>query len=140
MKTKSNISGHIIRSAAYAMFLAVAFIAATSGFQSPNAWDKSASATGAYDRMAKSPSQPRAFSFVERVVFQRAIEDVYWRHRIWPRNGGENPNPKPSLDEVMSQAQLQKKVEGYLRDSSSLENHWQRPITDEQLQAEMDRM
>ena len=137
MKTKSKISGYIIRSAVYAVFLSVAFIAASSAFHSPNAWDKSASATGAYDRMAKSPSQPRAFSFAERVLFQRAIEDVYWRHRIWPK---ENPDPKPSLDAVMSQAQLEKKVEGYLRNSQTLEDYWQRPITAEQLQAEMDRM
>jgi len=137
MKTKSKTSGHIIRSAAYAVFLWVAFIAASSAFQSPNAWHKSASATGAYDRMAKSPSQLRAFSFAERVLYQRAIEDVYWRHRIWPK---ENSDPKPSLAAVMSQAQLQKKVEGYLRDSLVLEDYWHRPITAEQLQAEMERM
>jgi hypothetical protein len=137
MKTKSNISGHIIRGAASAVFLSVAFIALSSAVNSPNAWDKSASATGGYDRMAKSSSQPRAFSFAERVVFQRAIEDVYWRHRIWPK---ENPAPKPSLDAVMSQAQLENKVADYLRDSLALEDYWQRPITAEQLQAEMDRM
>ena len=137
MKTKSNISGYIIRSGAWAVFLSVAFIALTSAFNSPNTWDKFASATGGYGRMAKSPSQPRAFSFVERVVFQRAIEDVYWRHRIWPK---ENADPKPSLDAVMSQAQLENKVAGYLRDSLVLQDYWQRPITAEQLQAEMDRM
>jgi hypothetical protein len=140
MKRNSKIGGYFIRSAAWAVFLSVAFIALTSAFNSPNAWDKSASATGAYDRMAKSPSQPRTFSFVDRVVYQRAIEDVYWRHRIWPRNGGENFDPKPSLDAVMSLAQLENKVEGYLRNSLVLEDYWQRPITAEQLQAEMDRM
>ena len=88
MKTKSKISGHIIRSAAWAVFLSVAFIAASSAFDSPNKWYKSAVATGGYGSTAKSPSQPRAFSFAERVAFQRAIEDVYWRHRIWPRNAG----------------------------------------------------
>ena len=56
------------------------------------------------------------------------------------RNGGENPDPKPSLDAVMSQAQLENKVAGYLHDSLVLEDYWQRPITAEQLQAEMDRM
>ena len=137
MKTKNRISGYMIRSAAYAVFLSVAFIAITSGFNSLNTWDKSASATGGYDRMAKSPSQPRTFSFLDRVAFQRAIEDVYWRHRIWPK---ENPDPKPSLDAVMSQAQLENKVAGYLRDSLVLEDYWQRPITAEQLQAEMERM
>ena len=40
----------------------------------------------------------------------------------------------------MSQAQLEKKVADYLRSSRALEDYWQRPITAEQLQAEMDRM
>ena len=81
--------------------------------------------------------QQRTLTFAERVAYQRAIEEVYWRHRIWPK---ERPEPKPSLDAVMSQAQLQKKVADYLRDSQALEDYWQRPITAEQLQAEMDRM
>src|SRR6266508_6992542 len=76
-------------------------------------------------------------SFSERVAYQHAIEDVYWRHRIWPK---DRPDPKPSLDAVMSQAQLKKKVTDYLRKSQALEDHWQRPITAEQLQAEMERM
>ena len=79
----------------------------------------------------------RMLTFAERVAYQRAIEDVYWRHRIWP---AERPDPKPSLDAVMSQAQLEKKVADYLRNSQTLEDYWQRPITAEQLQAEMDRM
>ena len=137
MKTKSKISGHIIRGVVYAVFLSVALIAASWAFDSPNKSYKPAVATGGYDSTAKSPSQPRAFSFAERVAYQRAIEDVYWRHRIWPK---DNPNPKPSLDAVMFQAQLQKKVEGYLRDSLMLQERWQKPITAAQLQAEMDRM
>src|SRR4051812_37786622 len=28
----------------------------------------------------------RTLSFAERVAYQRAIEDVYWRHRIWPKD------------------------------------------------------
>jgi len=79
----------------------------------------------------------RTLTFEERVAYQRAIEDVYWRHRIWPE---ERPDPKPSLDAVMNQAQLEKKVSDYLRNSRALENYWQRPITADQLQTEMDRM
>ena len=79
----------------------------------------------------------RTLTIAERVAYQHAIEDVHWRHRIWPK---ERPDPKPSLDAVMSQAQLEKKVTDYLRKSQALEDHWQRPITAEQLQAEMDRM
>src|SRR5437867_508360 len=81
-----------------------------------------------------------ALTFAERVAYQRAIEEVYWRHRIWPRGGGERPDPKPSLDAVMSQAQLEKKVADYLRNSQALEDYWQRPITPDQLQAEMERI
>src|ERR1043166_3767945 len=83
------------------------------------------------------PENPRTLTFAQRVSYQRAIEEVYWRHRIWPK---ENPNPKPSLDAVMSQSQLDHKVAGYLRKSQALEDNSQHPITSEQLQAEMDRM
>jgi hypothetical protein len=62
---------------------------------------------------------------------------VYWRHRIWPKN---RPDRKPSLDAVMSQATIEQKVQDYLRNSELLEQDWQKPITPEQLQAEMDRM
>ena len=41
---------------------------------------------------------------------------------------------------MTSQAQLEKKVEDYLRNSQALADYWQRPLTAEQLQAEMDRM
>src|SRR6266536_892 len=86
---------------------------------------------------APSNASPGTLTFEERVAYQRAIEDVYWRHRIWPK---DRPDPKPSLDAVMSQAQLEKKVADYLHNSQALEDYWQRPITAEQLQAEMDRM
>src|SRR5580704_6669316 len=79
----------------------------------------------------------RTLTFAERVAYQRAIEHVYWRHRIWPK---ANAAPKPPLDKVMSQAQIEKKVKDYLRDSQALEDYWQRPLTPEQLQAEMERM
>jgi N-acetylneuraminic acid mutarotase len=135
-KTKSEVSGHIIRGGAYAVFLSVVFVALSSASNSPNKWQRSAGTTGVYDTTGKTSSQPRAFSFAERVAYQRAIEDVYWHHRIWPK---QNPDPKPSLDAVMSQAQLENKVTNYLRDSLALEDYGQ-PITAEQLQAETNRM
>jgi hypothetical protein len=75
----------------------------------------------------------RTLTFAERVAYQRAIEDVYWRHRIWPKG---RPDPKPSLDAVMSQAQLEKKVTDYLRNSQALEES----LTTVQLQTEMERL
>jgi hypothetical protein len=85
----------------------------------------------------RQPRWQRTLMFAERVAYQRAIEEAYWRHRIWPK---ERKDPKPSLDAVMSQAQLEKKVTDYLRNSQALTDYWQRPITAGQLQAEMDRM
>jgi hypothetical protein len=93
-------------------------------------------ATYATARVA-APSQSRQLFFEDRVAYQRAIEEVYWRHRIWPK---ERPDRKPSLDGVMSQAEIEKKVTEYLRNSQALEDYWQGPITADQLQAEMERM
>src|ERR1044072_7910748 len=59
----------------------------------------------------------RNLTFEERVSYQRAIEEVYWRHRIWPK---DRKDLKPSLDAVMSQAQLEKKVAAYLRKPHAL--------------------
>src|SRR6185503_15343017 len=92
---------------------------------------------GVFPPRSSSTLSQRTLTFAERVAYQRAIEDVYWRHRIWPK---DRPDPKPSLDAVMSQAQIEKKVEDYLRDSQALEDYWQRPITPDQLQAEMERI
>ena len=55
---------------------------------------------------APSNAAQRSLTFEERVSYQRAIEDAYWRHRIWPK---ENSSPKPSLDAVMSQRKLRRK-------------------------------
>jgi hypothetical protein len=89
-----------------------------------------------------SPEAPAKVSrttltFAESVAYQRAIEEVYWRHRIWPK---ENARPKPPLDALISQARLEKKVEGYLRKSQFVADHRGRPVTASELQAEMDRM
>ena len=120
MKRKSKIRGFILRSVEATLLSCLVLVALSfSG------------------KAAGSSSQGRTLSFAERVAYQRAIEEVYWRHRIWPKQGSD---AKPSLDAVMSQAQLEKKVADYLRKSQALEDYWQRPLTAEQLQAEMDRM
>src|SRR6266436_1915286 len=120
-----------------------------SGFSSPRAFMALLLCTAAAGSMltgtmlaffrpeapAKVPN--RTLTFADRVAYQRAIEEVYWRHRIWPK---ERPDPKPSLDEIIPPTQLEKKVMDSLRNSQALENYWQRPLTAEQLQAEMERM
>lgn len=88
-------------------------------------------------RSAGNPALPgRTLTFAQRVMYQRAIEEVYWSHRTWPQ---ERRYAKPPLAAVISQRQLEQKVEKYLRQSRELQDY-RRPITAGQLQAEMDRM
>jgi hypothetical protein len=91
-------------------------------FSSPNAPEKASS---------------RRLTFTERAAYQRKIEEVRWRHRIWTK---ENPNPKPPLEAVISQRQIEQKVKDYLRKSQLIAGQRGRPITASELQAEMERM
>gem|GEM_PF-3273452 len=97
------------------------------------------------DCVEKSPNTLRAVShptvagltFAERVAYQYAIEDIYWRHRIWPK---DNPQPKPPLEAVIRPGQLEKKVEDYLSKSQAVADKRGWAISASDLQAEMDRM
>ena len=123
MKTKNKISGYIARSAVAGVLFFSMIVGITSAFNCSNG-----SATSSWRlvlpgslelekfaagriRRGGAPMQPRRLSFADRVAYQRSIEEVYWRHRIWPK---ERPDPKPSLDSVMSNTQLEKKVTDYL--------------------------
>jgi len=74
---------------------------------------------------------------IERMAREQAVQEVYWRHRIWPK---ENPGTKPPLGAVLSTKQLQAKAEDALRLTNALEKFWHMSIDGEQLQAEMDRI
>ena len=136
MKTKSKLSAYILRGSTAALLFSCVIVALCSAINLP---EQPLKAPAPQDNAAfgANAHQSRSLSFADRVAYQRAIEEVYWRHRIWPER---TSGPKPSLDAVMSQAQIEKKVEDYLRNSQALEDYWQRPITAEQLQAEMERM
>ncbi len=82
-------------------------------------------------------AETRVLSLEERVAAQRAIEQVYWSHRVWRE---ENPGPNPDLSAVLSDAMIRDRVEDYLRKSKALEKWWQQPITSGRLQAELDQM
>jgi Putative metal-binding motif len=86
--------------------------------------------------VAGEPRQ-QSLSFEDRVSAQRAIEQVFWNHRIWPK---ENPGPKPPLSAIMPDEVIRATVEEYLKKSNALETLWERPITAAQLQAELNRM
>jgi hypothetical protein len=148
LKTKSKISAHILRGALAGLFLLFVIVALSSAInltnhppKIPAPQNNSALGVNAQESAASVAASAmrrnRALTFAERVAYQRAIEEVYWQHRIWPKT---NAGPKPPLDKVMSQTEIEKKVEDYLRDSQALEHYWQRPITPDQLQAEMERI
>jgi hypothetical protein len=126
-----------IRNVSAALLFLGCLVTLTSAFNLPNRSPDLSSRLVSLSTAAKPAQQRTALTLADRVAYQRAIEEVYWRHRIWPK---ERPDLKPSLDEVMPRSQLEKKVEDYLRNSQALEDYWQKPISAEQLQAEMERM
>ena len=132
LKTNNKIRAYILRGSTGALLLSCMLVALCLAINLPGQAPK---AIPPHDGAFFGAS--RTLSFAERVAYQTAIEDVYWRHRIWPK---ERHDPKPLLNAVMSQAQLERKVENYLRNSQMLEDHWQRPLSADQLQVEMERM
>src|SRR5512147_3265427 len=76
-------------------------------------------------------------SLEERIAARRAVEDVLWRHRIWP---SDNAEPKPPLSAVLPDAEIRARVLDDLRKSQALASLWHRPVTAAMLQAELDRM
>ena len=126
-----------IRSAAAALLFLGCLVTLTSAFNLPNRSTNPSPRLVSLSTAAKPVQHRTILTLADRVAYQRAIEEVYWRHRIWPK---ERPDPKPSLDQVMPPVQLEKKVEEYLRNSEALEDYWKEPLSAEQLQAEMERM
>jgi N-acetylneuraminic acid mutarotase len=115
-----------------ARFLCAAAIACVLGIEIPTL-----GLVSPVNPEAPAKASRRTLTFRERVAYQRVIEEVYWRHRIWLK---DNPQPKPPLDAVISREQLEKKVEDYLRKSQLVAHQRGRPITASELQTEMDRM
>ena len=72
-----------------------------------------------------------------RVADRRTIEEVYWRHRIWP---SANPGPKPPLAAVLTTSLIRNRVEDDLLKRAALVRFWERALSATQIQAEIDRM
>jgi len=139
-RTNVSIKAHILRSA-FLLLFTLAVCAIPFSLAQRNGVKNTARGENEHES-ASSAAAPadqtnRTLTFADRVKYQRAIEEIYWQHRIWPAT---NTSPKPSLDEIMSQAQIEEKVKDYLRDSRALEDYRQSPITPGELQAEMERI
>src|SRR6266436_4742051 len=125
MGTNGKISAYILRSSAAMLLVSCVIVALSSVINLPNhppkvpapendaAFGVNGQESAASAAASAIPGN-RTLTFADRVAYQRAIEEVYWRHRIWPK---ERPDPKPPLDKVVSQTEIEKKVEDYLRHS-----------------------
>ena len=76
-----------------------------------------------------------ALSLNERLAYQRALDSLTWQHTLFP-----SQSDKPLLAAVIPSELSQRKVEDSLRQSNALAALWSRPLTPEQLQAEMQRI
>ena len=80
MKTKNKLSAYILRGSTGALLFSCVIVELCSAInlseqprKAPSPQDNAAFGANAH--------QSRSLSFADRVAYQRAIEDVYWRHR-----------------------------------------------------------
>ena len=89
MKTNDKLSAYILRGSTGALLFSCVIVTLCSAIHLP---EQARKAPPPQDNAAfgANAHQDRSLSFADRVAYQRAIEDVYWRHRIWPK---ERPAP-----------------------------------------------
>ena len=76
-------------------------------------------------------------SFEDRVACQSALEAVFWRHRIWPR---DNVGPKLPFEQVMPRSAIERKVRQTMATEAVLSELYHQVIGPRELQIELDRM
>jgi N-acetylneuraminic acid mutarotase len=86
--------------------------------------------------LATAAAAQAALSFEQRVTCREKVEDVYWAHRLWPR---ENKTSKPPREAVAPRSAVAMRVEESLRYEAALAALWGRPLTPQVVQAEIDR-
>jgi lysophospholipase L1-like esterase len=86
---------------------------------------------------ATGPLDSHSLSLEERLACQTAIEEVYFRHRIWP---ADNPAAKPAFATAVPRAAVARKVEDALGMSVALAARYHSLMTPADLQDELDRM
>ena len=93
-------------------------------------------ATTYFRSSAFSPnSQSSPLSFAERVSYEREVQAVYHKHRIYTES-----TQKPSLDKILPLEATETKVADTLRKANALEQSLNIKITPAMLQAEIERM
>src|SRR5262245_21591832 len=98
---KGKLSAYVLRGSATALLFSCVVVALCSAINLPEEPPRARPARG-NAVFGANGHESRTLSFAKRVAYQRTIEEVYWRHRIWPAT---NADSKPPLEKVMSQAQ-----------------------------------
>jgi hypothetical protein len=73
MRKKPKSGFDLVRSVAVAIFVCATACLLTAG-----------TVLAFFNSEAPSKASQRSLTFAQRVAYQRAIEEVYWRHRIRP--------------------------------------------------------
>ena len=84
---------------------------------------------------ASGIAHARVLPIEERIEAQRAVERVWWRHRIWP---AENTQPKP--DFAMSPQSLRQRIANTAARRAALDAIWHRAVSRDAVQAELNRI
>src|SRR5581483_12250822 len=101
-QTNPNIKAHLLRGAFYlSLLFAVGVVVALSSSitvpthspRFPSSQNNTAFGVNGHESRASAIPRNRTLTFADRVAYQRAIEEVYWQHRIWPK---VNQRVKPS--------------------------------------------
>jgi hypothetical protein len=74
-----------IRNTAAALLFLVCLVTLTSAFNFPNTSPDLLPRLVSLSTAAKPEQQRTMLTLADRLAYQRAIEEVYWRHRIWPK-------------------------------------------------------
>jgi alpha-tubulin suppressor-like RCC1 family protein/fibronectin type 3 domain-containing protein len=76
-------------------------------------------------------------SYRDRLLAQEKIERIYHAKRIWPK---DNPGEKPPFEKVVTREVIESKVKTYLNKSADFEAGRQNPISQIELDREIERI
>lgn len=82
-----------------------------------------------------APSGSAGLSLEDRVACQRAIDNVYWRHRSQAGSA-----PRLAFEQAVPASVSRRRAEDVVRKSVALAQWWDTALSPAQLQAELDRM
>ena len=74
-----------IRSTSAALLFLGCLVTLTSAFNLPSRSPDLPPQSASLSAVAKPAQQRTTLTLADRVAYQRTIEEVYWRHRIWPK-------------------------------------------------------